>query len=127
MTKIIFIAIGGGGGAVLRYLVSAWGQRITQGAFPLGTMMVNVSGCLAIGLIGALFGGPVLVREEYRAAILIGLLGGYTTYSSFGWETVMLANDGQFGRALMNVLVTTTLGLAAVWIGYRLGERWFGV
>jgi CrcB protein len=127
MFKVMLIAVGGGGGAVLRYVVSAWGQRITAGSFPIGTMIVNVSGCLAIGLIGALLGGPVLVREEYRVAILVGLLGGYTTFSSFGWETFMLLGDGQFARAVANVLLSTLLGLAAVWLGYRLGERWFGV
>lgn len=127
MTKLLLIAAGGAAGAVLRYLVAGWGQSLTAGSFPLGTLLVNVAGCFLIGLLGAMFAGPIVVREEYRLAVLIGLLGGFTTYSTFGWETFSLLNDGQRWAAIVNVVLSTGLGLAAVWIGYRLAERWQGV
>lgn len=126
-TKLLLIALGGGGGAVLRYLVAAWGQRLTEGTFPLGTMLVNVSGCLLIGIGASLFGGPLVGREGYRLALLVGVLGGYTTFSTFGYETLMAINDGQFGRAALNVILTNALALLAVWLGYRVGEQLFGM
>lgn len=126
-TKLMLIALGGGGGAVLRYLIAAWGQRLTEGTFPLGTMLVNVSGCLLIGLGAAVFNGPLVGREELRMALLIGVLGGYTTFSTFGYETLMAINDGQFGRAALNVVVTNALALLAVWLGYRVGTQFFGM
>ncbi len=70
--------------------------------------------------------GPVLLREEYRVALLIGVLGGYTTFSSFGRETMALIDDGQFARASVNVVLSNGVGLFAVWLGARLAERWFG-
>ncbi|MFQ5489907.1 MAG: fluoride efflux transporter CrcB, partial [Phycisphaerae bacterium] len=101
-------------------------QRIGGGVFPLGTLTVNVCGCLLIGVLSAFFAGPQLVREEYRVALLVGLLGGLTTFSSFGWETTALINDGQLVRAGLNVLLNNGAGLAAVWLGYRLTEGWVG-
>jgi fluoride exporter len=127
MLKILLIAVGGGAGAVLRFLVAGWGQRLTTGVFPVGTLTVNVGGCLAIGFLGAIFAGPWLVREEYRLAATVGLLGGLTTFSTYGLETVSMANDGQVEMALLNILASNALGLFAVWLGYRVAENWFGV
>jgi fluoride exporter len=127
MTRILLIAAGGGLGSVLRYLVAGWGQRLSNGSFPLGTLLVNVIGCLAIGFLNTAFSGPILIRQEYRIALTIGVLGGFTTFSAFGWETFSLAGDGQTVRALANVLLSIGLGLVAVWIGCRLAEKWFGV
>ena len=89
--------------------------------------MVNVLGCFLIGLLGAAFAGPIIVREELRLALLIGLLGGFTTYSTFGWETFSLLNDGQKWPAVANIVLSTGFGVGAVWLGYRLVERWHGV
>ena len=127
MTKIVCIAVGGAVGALLRYGVAGWSQRLTSGLFPVGTLTVNLIGCLLIGILGALFAGPQVVREEYRFALLVGLLGAFTTFSTFGFETFTLINDGQFGRAGLNVLLSNGLGLAAVWFGYRVTERLTGV
>ncbi|MCH7871665.1 MAG: fluoride efflux transporter CrcB [Planctomycetes bacterium] len=126
MFKVVMIAAGGAVGAMLRYAVSGWAQKLTAGSFPMGTFVVNLIGCFLIGLAGALFAGPHLVREEYRVALLVGLLGAFTTFSTFGWETFALANAGQMGLAAVNVLVSNGVGLVAVWIGYRLGATWFG-
>lgn len=127
MMKIVMVALGGGLGSVLRYLVQGWGQKLTSGSFPVGTLAVNVIGCLAIGFLNYAFSGPILIRQEYRIALTVGILGGFTTFSTFGWETFSMANDGQGLRAIMNLLLSVTLGFGAVLIGYRLAEKWFGV
>jgi len=127
MTKSLLIFIGSGAGGVLRYALSGLTQRLANGSFPIGTLIVNITGCLLIGFLTAALSGRVLVREEYRVAVLIGLLGGYTTFSTFGLETFALLNAGQPWRALLNVTASVTLGLAGVWTGYRLAENWLGV
>ena len=120
MLKLLFIAGGGAVGSVLRYLAAGWGQRLIPGVFPLGTLLVNVSGCLLIGYIASLLAGPALVRDEYRLAILVGFLGGFTTFSTFGYETWALVTDREWGLAAANVLLSNVLGLAALWLGHRL-------
>ncbi len=127
MLKWILIAAGGALGSVLRYSSQGWAQRLVDGSFPLGTMVVNVSGCLVLGFLAGMFAGATLVREEYRIGLTVGVLGGYTTFSTFGLETFYLANDGQWRAAAANMVLSCALGLAAVWIGYRLAERLFGV
>jgi CrcB protein len=89
MCKLVLIFVGSGLGGVLRYALGGWGQRLADGRFPLGTLIVNVSGCLLIRFLTAAFAGRVLIREEYRVALLIGVLGGYTTFSTFGLETLL--------------------------------------
>jgi CrcB protein len=107
--------------------VQGWFQRFANGSFPLGTLVVNLSGCVLIGFLTALFTGPLLIREEYRVGLTIGILGGYTTFSTFGLETFALANAGQFWFAVLNVALSCGLGFVAVWFGYRAAEYWFGV
>ncbi len=124
--RIVLIAAGGAAGTLLRYGVSGWSQGLTQGTFPIGTLAVNVIGCLAIGVAGAFFSSAQTVREAYRLMIMIGLLGGFTTFSSFGIETVSLIDDRQFAAALLNVLLQNGLGLLAAWLGYRGGQVIFG-
>ncbi len=126
MFKLVMIGAGGAVGAVLRYGVTGVGQRIVGASFPLGTMIANLTGCLLIGLLAAVFAGPYLVREEYRAGLMIGVLGAFTTFSTFGWETFALANDGQRWAAALNVVATNIFGLLAVWVGYRVGQNCFG-
>jgi CrcB protein len=127
MLKYALILVGGAFGSLARYLLQGWVQAATGGTFPLGTLIVNVSGCFAIGFLMALFTGPYAIRDDYRTGIVVGVLGGFTTFSSFGWETFSLANEGQFLRAAANVLVSVVVGLAAVYAGARLAQRWFGV
>jgi len=119
--QLLWIAIGGGLGSVLRYLLSTSTQRATGGGpFPIGTLLVNVLGCLAMGALCAAFAGPGRVREETRLFVLVGVLGGFTTFSTFAWDTFGLLEGGDRGRALANLLLSNGLGLAAVWLGYRL-------
>jgi CrcB protein len=127
MLKLLLVTAFGGVGSLLRYLVSGWVQRLAGGTFPAGTFAVNLIGCLTIGLCGALFFGPRLVREEYRLAVMVGLLVGFTTFSSYAWESVALARGGELGATFANVLLSNALGLAAVWASYRVGVRLFGV
>jgi len=126
MAKLIWIAMGGGAGALMRYALAGWGQKLTSGAFPVGTLIVNSLGCVVIGAMGAVFAGPHLVPEEARVGLLVGVLGAFTTMSTFGWETFALARDGDLRLAVLNVVLTNVLALVAVWVGYRVTERWFG-
>ena len=130
MSKWILIALGGAGGALLRYAVGGWVQTWTQTSvhrvFPAGTMIVNVIGCLAIGILATLFSGPVMIRDEYRAGIIVGILGGFTTFSAFSWESNRLAADSEYGYAALNVLLSVGLGLAATWSGMKLAQVVWG-
>ena len=125
--KWLLIACGGALGSVLRYAVQGGVHRLLGAGFPAGTMTVNLVGCLCIGFLAAMLSGPVLMREEYRVGLTVGVLGGFTTFSAFGLETFALANEGQLRLAIVNVAASCLFGLAAVWCGYRLAEYWFGV
>src|ERR1044071_6349630 len=113
--KVLLVFLGSGVGGVARYLLSGIIQDRWGPTFPMGTLVINVSGCLAIGFLAAMMTGPVMVREEYRVAILIGILGGYTTFSSFGRETMALVADREWLLATLNVMLSNVLGLLAVW------------
>ena len=127
MLKWLLIAAGGAIGSMMRYACQGWVQRFAGGTFPVGTLAVNASACLAIGFLSGLFAGPQLIREEYRIGLTVGVLGGYSTYSTYGLESFKLANNGELPLTLLNMLLTEGIGLAAVWFGYRVAERWFGV
>jgi CrcB protein len=127
MARIALVALGGGLGSVLRYLIAGWCQHLTKGSFPIGTLVVNILGCLAIGFLKAAFSGSLLVKEEYQVALTIGVLGGFTTFSAFAFETFARSNERDHLSAGLNVLLSVVLGLAAVAIGYRLGQKCFGV
>jgi CrcB protein len=127
MSQLLLIAVGGAAGAVARWLLAGQAQRLVEGPFPLGTLVVNVVGCILIGYLATALAGPVLVREEVRLGLLVGLLGGFTTFSSFGYETIALLRDGQAGAAALNVALQNGLGLAAAWAGVRAAAIWPGV
>jgi CrcB protein len=127
LNRYVLIMAGGALGSVCRYMVQGWAQKAVSGPFPLGTLIVNVIGCFLIGVLNMLFTGPLPIRPEIRVGLLVGVLGGFTTFSSFGWETFALSNEGQSFGAVLNVVLSLTLGLAAVWSGYRLAERLYGV
>ncbi len=126
LNKYTLIVAGGGLGSLLRYLVEGWAQSLTRGTFPLGTMIVNVLGCFTIGVLNQVFVEHIPIRMEYRVGLTVGILGGFTTFSALGWESFKLANEGQGVRAMLNLLLTVTLGFVAVWLGFRLAQRWFG-
>ena len=126
MTRWLLIAMGGAAGSLLRYALQGWVHRLAGTALPLGTLVVNVLGCLVIGFLAAACAGPISLRDDYRLGLTVGLLGGFTTFSTFGWETFALTSSGQVRWAVANVALSCTLGLLAVWFGARLAGRWFG-
>ncbi len=126
MTKLLLIFAAGGAGSVARYVVAGAAHRAAGAAFPVGTFIVNVAGCLLIGFLAAAFAGRWMIREEFRVAILVGFLGGFTTFSTFGYETFSLVTDGQWARAVANAFGSIVVGLAAVWLGYRLAQGVLG-
>jgi CrcB protein len=123
MSQIIAIALGGACGSVLRFLVSTGIYQWLGRGFPYGTLAVNVIGCFLIGLLAeALILQRITMTLEFRAAILIGVLGGFTTFSSFSLETLYLLEQGSFTKAAINVLVSVSACLLAVWIGLLFGR-----
>jgi len=121
----IGLALGGAFGACGRYLTSTLVQSLASqratATFPWGTLSVNVLGCLLMGFLYPWFLERNL-PQEYRVAILTGLLGAFTTWSSFGVETVNLLNDGQWGWAALNVFGTNAACFTAVMAGYRIAQ-----
>lgn len=130
--KIGVVFVGAGAGGVLRYwlggLVQTWFGAHAPGwaAFPAGTVAVNVTGCFLIGVLAVALSGSLAAREEVRLALLMGLLGGYTTFSSFGLETIRLAQDDRWALAGANVVLSNVAALLAVFAGDRLAVRVFG-
>jgi CrcB protein len=119
----VLVGVGGFLGSAGRYLVGGWVHRLVPFAsFPFGTLVVNVGGCLLIGVFAGLSDGRQLFAPELRVFLLIGVLGGFTTFSSFAYETLALARDAELARALANVAAQVILGLAAAWLGYALGR-----
>jgi CrcB protein len=105
-------------GSIGRYLVGGWVHRaLPFSSFPVGTLVVNLAGCFVIGVLGGLAAGRQLFGADLRAFLMIGVIGGFTTFSSFAYETLALARDAELGRALGNVAAQVVLGLAAAWLG----------
>ena len=121
MRIIIAIGLGGACGSVLRYLVAGWAQQLSNTTtFPVGTLAVNVIGCLVIGVLAGLSENAGVFGPMARAFLLIGLLGGFTTFSTFAYETTALTRDAQFFSAFLNIALQVTTGLFAAWLGYKL-------
>jgi CrcB protein len=123
MTQLLLVGAGGFIGSILRYAVSGLAYRLLPAAtFPLGTLVVNVAGCFLIGYGSGLADTRQMFSAQTRVFLFIGLLGGFTTFSTFGYETLALARSSQEARALVNVALHVVLGLAAVWLGYSLSR-----
>jgi len=122
-TLINAAMVGSGGfiGALARYGLSGLVHRqVPFATFPYGTMAVNLMGCCAIGVIAGLAESRQLFGPEFRTFALIGVLGGFTTFSTFGYETFAMLRDAEYLRVAANVGVHVVLGLALVWLGYAL-------
>lgn len=126
--SLVVVFLGAGVGGVLRYLLTLMLQPPIAAAgahpgpapsLPWGTLVVNLTGCLAIGLLARTFDAapPTAFRDLLKLGLLVGVLGGYTTFSSFGRETITLAAAGRWDLALTNVAISNLAGLTAVWIG----------
>jgi CrcB protein len=124
LSTYLWVAIGGALGSVARFALSSSIAVRIGDIFPWGTLIVNVSGCLAIGIFAALTGpdGRILVAPDIRVFVTVGLCGGYTTFSSFGIQTLSLAQAGDWPRAGGNIALSIVTCLAAVWLGYVAGS-----
>lgn len=118
------VGSGGFAGAIFRYGLSGFIHRkVSLTTFPYGTLAVNLLGCLLIGVFAGLVESRQLFGPEFRRFVLIGLLGGFTTWSTFGYETFVMLREAEYLRAAGNIGVHLVLGLALVWIGYSLITR----
>lgn len=116
MTNILLVGAGGFIGSVLRYLIGGYFQQTVKN-FPLGTLAVNLIGCFVIGMLAQLGESRNIFTNETRLFIFVGILGGFTTFSAFGNETVNLMNENQITNMLFNIGANVILGLLAVWLG----------
>ena len=125
LLRLSLIGAGGFAGAVLRFLLSSWVQtRSGSIVFPFGTLSVNLVGCLLIGFLSALAENRSMFSAEMRGFLIIGGLGAFTTFSTFGNETLNLLRAGRLELALLNVGAQTALGVALVWLGRVLAGLW---
>lgn len=106
----------------MRYWLSEWIARRFGETFPTGTLVVNLIGCLVAGSLLYLMFDRYLISPTVRTVVLIGLLGGFTTFSSFGLQTFTLLRDGEMGLALFNIAISNVGGLLMVWVGYSLAK-----
>lgn len=118
MQKTILIAFAGLVGTLIRYWLSGFVARQYGETFPWGTLIVNLIGSFLAGAVYHLAEERLLISPSLRPIIFIGLLGGFTTFSSYGLQTFTLLRDGQIGLATLNIAVSNVLGLLLVWIGY---------
>jgi fluoride exporter len=120
MLSYLLIAMGGALGSMARFGFSGLTMRVTGGTFPFGTMFVNVTGAAIIGFFATLTGpdGRILASTHARQFVMVGICGGYTTFSSFSLETLNLLTDGQWLAAGANMMVSVALCIIAVWLGY---------
>ena len=123
MTQLIAIATGGAAGALMRFWVSSGVYHLLGRAFPYGTLAVNVLGSLAMGLLYVLLLERSTASPELRAALLIGLLGAFTTFSTFSIETLNLIEQADLLKAGLNILLSVTVCLVACWMGMIIGRE----
>lgn len=123
MLNILYIAVGGAVGAVMRYLVSTGVHSILGRGFPYGTLTVNVLGSFLMGFLFIFMIERSSLGPEWRALVLIGFLGAFTTFSTFSIETLNLLESGAMARALANILVSVITAIMAAWLGLILGRQ----
>ena len=121
--KYLLILLGGGAGSLARYLAGSAITGRLGARFPIGTMVVNVTGCFLIGLVMTLLTERFQPHPYWRLLLVVGFLGGYTTFSSFEWETYSAVRAGGFWLGLANVAGSVAFGYTAVWLGALLARR----
>ena len=120
---LLMVGVGGLIGASLRYLVATWVQGSAgSGGFPYGTLAVNAAGCLVIGLVAGYAEARQPLSSEAQAFLVVGVLGGFTTFSAFGIDTIRLIRDGAYLAGSANVVLQVAVGLTAVVIGLRVAQ-----
>jgi len=121
--KYLLILLGGGVGSLARYVAGSAISSRLGARFPVGTMVVNVTGCFLIGLVMTELTERLHPHPYWRLVLVVGFLGGYTTFSSFEWETFSAVRDGGFWIGLANIVGSVAFGYAAVWLGAMLARR----
>jgi len=121
--KIFLITLFGAAGTLARYGLQGVVQHRMGGGFPYGTLLINLSGCLLLGFIGQITLNRMLVSADMRIAIAVGFFGGFTTFSSFGWETAKMLEEGAWLRATTYVGTSVVAGLLLSIAGIRLANR----
>jgi len=123
LSRYLVIFIGGGTGSLVRYAAGSAIMRRFGGKFPLGTLVINVTGAFLIGFLMTLLTERLKLDPRWRLLLVIGFLGGYTTFSSFEWETYAAIRDGGLWVGLLNLVSSIMLGYIAVWLGAILAQR----
>jgi CrcB protein len=124
MKPVLLVGLGGFIGSILRYLVIIWSQDIFKGlSFPLGTLIVNITGCLILGLLNGWAENHQFFTSQIRLFMFVGILGSYTTFSTFSYETIKLLQNGDTFQALLNVAIQVTVGLLAAFIGFQIAYK----
>ena len=118
-THLLLVGLGGGLGSMLRFGLGRW---IAADTMPWGTMVANVAGSLLIGVVMAKTGPADGPNAQWQAFLAIGFCGGFTTFSSFSWQTLEQLRNGQTGGAILHVVLSVFLCLVAVWAGWKLGR-----
>lgn len=122
ITTYVAIALGGALGACLRFASNELAANVFGKAFPFGTLLVNILGSFMLGLLYGMFHSGVLVAMPWRSFVAIGLLGAFTTFSTFSLDTVILLQQGDYNKAAANVLLNVLLCLTLAWLGLKLGS-----
>jgi CrcB protein len=124
LKAILLVALGGAIGSVARFKLSGWVlQQATNWRFPLGTFVVNVIGCFIAGVLAGMAVKQDVFTPDARVFLFTGLLGGFTTFSAFGLETLLLLKRGEAGVAFANAVASVVVGLVVAWLGYELTAR----
>lgn len=121
--RLALIAIFGAAGTLLRYGIQSVLQIGTGATFPWGTLLINITGCFLLGLIGQMTLNRMMISPDWRVAITVGFFGGYTTFSSFGWETAKMLEEGRWIPATGYVTASVAIGLLLSVAGIRLANR----
>jgi CrcB protein len=121
--RLTLIAFFGAIGTLARYGLQGVVQIRTTSTFPFGTLLVNLSGCFLLGLIGQFTLNRLVISPDWRVAIAVGFFGGYTTFSSFGWETAKMLEDGEWARTTVYVAASVVAGLLLSVAGIRLANK----
>ena len=124
MDRYLIVMLGGAAGSLARYLAGTAIMSRFGGRFPLGTLIVNATGCFLIGAIMTALARGAAPHPNWRLLVVVGFLGGYTTFSSFAYETFVAARDGNPWMGLLNVVASVVLGYVAVWLGVISMRRW---
>jgi len=122
IAKLLILSAGGALGAVFRYTLGGAVHKVTGPHFPYGTLFVNVLGCLLIGFLGVFHQEKLFLGPHMKLFLMVGVLGAFTTFSAFGFETWELANTDQWIKAGLNIFLNFSLSMTGLWLGVMLGR-----